>query len=137
MMQPVTLQPAAGLGAATRPTAAARGPSTSFAEVLQSQLRPSGGVTFSAHAQQRLESRGVSLSPADQARLQHAVGEASAKGARESLILMDQLAFVVSVPNQTVITVVPPNEMGDAVFTNIDSAVVVGNRPMARHLTEA
>ncbi|MDD4343286.1 MAG: flagellar biosynthesis protein, partial [Eubacteriales bacterium] len=40
-------------------------------------------------------------------------------------ILMDDLAFVVSIKNRTVITAVDGNSMKDNVFTNIDSAVII------------
>jgi flagellar operon protein len=49
---------------------------------------------------------------------------AASKGARESLVLLDQTAFVVSVPNRTVITVVDKENLKQNVFTNIDSAVI-------------
>ena len=53
-----------------------------------------------------------------------AVDRAAAKGARESLVLVDDTAFVVSVRNRTVITAVDRARMRDQVFTNIDSAVI-------------
>ena len=48
----------------------------------------------------------------------------AAKGGRESLVLVDRMAFVVSVKNRTVITAVDQAGMRDQVFTNIDSAVL-------------
>ncbi|HEX3047301.1 MAG TPA: flagellar biosynthesis protein, partial [Bacillota bacterium] len=57
--------------------------------------------------------------------LRDAVNKAEAKGARESLILMDQMALVVSIKNRTVITAVDNESLKDNVFTNIDSAVIV------------
>ncbi|MDQ1255900.1 MAG: hypothetical protein QG656_494 [Candidatus Hydrogenedentes bacterium] len=90
-------------------------------------------MTFSAHAAARMRQRGIALTPADEGRIGRAMDQAAAKGARESLLLMDQCALVVSVPNRTVITVVPPNEMDDTVFTHIDSAIVVAQaRPTSR-----
>ena len=57
--------------------------------------------------------------------LQEAVNRARAKGARESLVLMGELALVVSVKNNTVITAVDGANMRVNVFTNIDSAVII------------
>lgn len=37
---------------------------------------------------------------------------------------MDQLAFIVNVPNQTVVTALDQNESNEKVFTNIDGAVI-------------
>jgi flagellar operon protein len=101
----------------------ASGPS--FADIFQNQLAETDGVKFSAHALKRLESRQIKLSLQDLALLKDAVNRAEAKGAKESLILMDQLALVVSVKNRTVITAVDGNSLKENIFTNIDSAVIV------------
>jgi flagellar operon protein len=97
-------------------------PSTStstvnFAETL-SQMEK---LKFSNHAQKRLESRDINLNEQDMTRLSNAVEKAQAKGSRESLILMDELAFIVNVPQRTVVTTL--NRMGSGVFTQIDSVV--------------
>ena len=117
------------------PAASLGTPTTSFADVLRGSLRqPSatqspGAVRFSAHAQERLASRAIAFTPDDHARIEKAVDQAALKGSRESLLLMDKVALVVSVPNRTVITAVGTNEAGNTVFTNIDSAVVVPGSP--------
>lgn len=95
---------------------------SSFSEVLQNKL---GELRFSAHAQQRMASRGIHLDPEDEARLREAVDKAQAKGARDSLILLRDMAFVVSVENRTVITALDGQSLRENVFTNIDSAVVM------------
>jgi flagellar operon protein len=98
----------------------------SFGDLLQEHLlRTTEGVKFSAHAQERLRSRAITLTPADMGKIDEAVRLASAKGARESLLLTDKAAFVVSVKNRTVITVVDSASMKENVFTNIDSAVIL------------
>jgi flagellar operon protein len=81
-------------------------------------------LKFSAHAEQRMRDRNIRLSDVELARLRDAVDRARAKGARESLVMMDNAAFVVSVRNQTVITAVDRESMKQNVFTNIDSAVI-------------
>lgn len=117
-------RPAAGGTAVPRPALGGAGPS--FAELLQQQLvQTQEGVKFSAHAQERLRSRSITLSPADLAGIDEAVKRAAAKGARESLLLSNKAAFVVSVKNRTVITVVDAASMKENVFTNIDSAVIL------------
>jgi len=116
---------------AKRPRAStARGMTTAyagrpFADLLDGALNCIGDITFSAHASQRLRERGIELTDDDKSRLADAVQKAADKGARESLVLMDHVALVVSVSNETVITAVPEEELEDAVFTNIDSAVLV------------
>jgi flagellar operon protein len=111
--------------APTRPAAPARangapsGPS--FAEVLDHKA---GALRLSGHAKARIERRGIDLDPNTLARLQHGVDRAAAKGARESVVLVDDVAFVVSVKSRTVITAVDRASMREHVFTNIDSAVI-------------
>lgn len=95
-----------------------------FKKILEQQVSKNQ-LKFSQHAQQRLNSRNIRLSPQEIAKLNSAVDRAASKGAKESLILMKDLAFVVSVQNRTVITAVDGQNMKDNVFTNIDSAVIV------------
>lgn len=95
----------------------------SFQQVLAEQVNMP--LRFSQHAQQRLKSRNISLSAEEIARLNTAVAKAAQKGARDSLVLMDNLALVVSIKNRTVITAVDGENLKENVFTNIDSAVIV------------
>ncbi|MGI6486853.1 MAG: flagellar protein [Syntrophomonadaceae bacterium] len=95
-----------------------------FDAILSEKLR-AGDVKFSQHARQRIKSRNIELTEGDLQKLQSAVDKAGAKGARESLILIDRLALVVSVKNRTVITAVDEANLKENVFTNIDSAVIM------------
>jgi flagellar operon protein len=96
-----------------------------FDAVLQTSVDRGLGLKFSAHAKERLALRNINLSEEDMARITDAVNKAAAKGARQSLLVMDQLAFIVSVTNRTVITALDGGSMKENVFTNIDSAVIV------------
>ena len=80
---------------------------------------------FSAHAQGRLDVRQINLTSNDIDKIESAIDRASEKGATDSLLLMDDLAMIVSIKNRTVVTVVDSGRMKDNVFTNIDSAVIV------------
>jgi flagellar operon protein len=102
-----------------------RVPGANFEKIFQEQLAGESEVKFSAHALKRLETRQISLNNQDMAMLKDAVNKAEAKGAKESLILLDNLALVVSIKNRTVITAVDESSLKDNVFTNIDSAVIV------------
>jgi flagellar operon protein len=93
----------------------------SFGDVLREKTQ---GVQFSGHAIQRVQRRGIEVGEPQLARLKEGVDRAAGKGARESVIFVDQTAFVVSVRNRTVITAVDRDHMKDHVFTNIDSAVI-------------
>jgi flagellar operon protein len=109
--------PAQGASAPARPGGA------SFGDVLAERVA-AAPVRFSGHALQRIERRGISVDPSVLARLGDGVSRAAAKGSRDSVVLVDQTAFVVSVPNRTVITAVDREHMKEHVFTNIDSAVI-------------
>jgi flagellar operon protein len=100
----------------------ARGKAGEFAGVLEEKL---GTLRFSQHALSRLESRQVNLTPQDLQQLDRAVSLAAAKGAKESLVLIDDLALVVSITNRTVITALKEAEGTERVYTGIDSAVIM------------
>lgn len=98
------------------------GESSSFGQILNEQI---AGVKFSQHAISRLQSRNIQLSTTDLQKINSAVKKAEQKGAKESLMLLDNMAFVVSVKNKTVITAMDGASMKDNVFTNIDSAIIL------------
>lgn len=116
-----SVQPSAPAGTAPKTTAAG----LSFSQVFESNLVKGDALKFSAHAQSRLSSRNIQLSTQDLNRIESGVAQAAAKGAKESLVLKDDLALLVSVKNNTVITAVDSASMKNNVFTNIDSAVIV------------
>ena len=96
----------------------------SFAEILeQKKSAETGDLKFSKHASERLVSRNIDLSESQKERLNHAVKAAQAKGIKESLVMMDNLAFIINVKNNTVVTAVTGGE--ERIFSNIDGAVVV------------
>lgn len=82
-------------------------------------------LKFSNHAVERMQSRGITYSPDDLTRLGEAVKKAAAKGSKDTLVLMDHSALIVSVKNNTVVTVMDKNALKENVFTNIDSTIVM------------
>lgn len=102
----------------------ARGKEESFARVLEETR--SRGLTFSAHARQRLQARRISLDAAEINKLAQAVEKVAAKGGRSSLLLYKDLVFVAGVQNRTIITALDGESRKEHIFTNIDSAVIVG-----------
>lgn len=98
----------------------------SFQEVLKNkQTVEDSGLKFSKHATNRLTDRQIDLSAEQMERLENGTRKAMEKGINESLVLIDQLAFIVSVKNNTVITAMDSKEANDNVFTNIDGAVIM------------
>lgn len=101
----------------------------SFRSVLEQAAAqsPAGSepLRFSAHAMQRLQSRNISLTSDDVARMNLMADKAAAKGAKQSLFILRDTAMVVSIKNRTVITAVDQDSMKENVFTNIDSAAII------------
>jgi flagellar operon protein len=121
---PQPVAPAAGSKTPTGKGVENRAPSQSFEKVLASQLQETGKVKFSRHAENRMAERGITLNGEELARLSQAVQLADRKGARDSLVLLNNTALVVSIKNNTVVTVVDKDSLNGNVFTNIDSAIV-------------
>lgn len=95
----------------------------SFQDILIKKANEIGDVRFSKHANQRLLSRNIVLSDEQINRLNNGVNRARDKSIKESLVMMDNLAFIVNVKNNTVVTALSKED--DSVFTNIDGAVIV------------
>lgn len=95
----------------------------SFKELLQGQINNNGNLKFSKHALERLEQRKIQLTSQEVNKLHRAINKAAEKGIRETLIIMDNKAFIASVPNRTVITAATGNQLKENVFTNIDGAI--------------
>lgn len=106
----------------TKPQAPAKESGDSFQKVLEETAGQENSVRFSKHAMDRLQSRQVDLGIAELDRLNQAIQRAGDKGAEESVVFLDELAFVVSVKNKTVITALQSGK--ENVFTKIDSAVI-------------
>lgn len=100
------------------------GQASVFKQALQQEIYHQQDIKFSRHALERLEARSITMNKEQLSRLNEAVEKAQAKGARESLVLLDDLAFVVSIKNKTVITAVDGDNRKENIFTNIDSAVI-------------
>lgn len=115
--------PVGGVDALKQRPAVPLPPEQSFDALLQKELE---SLKFSKHAQERLQERNITLDQADIATLQKAVIKAEQKGAEDSLVLLRDMAFIVSVKNKTVVTAMQGEHMRESVFTNIDSAVIAG-----------
>lgn len=101
----------------------------SFEDVLKKQLfglepDTTSSVKFSKHAENRLSERNITLTEEQTVRLEDGVDQASEKGIKDSLVLVDSLAFIVNVPNRTVVTAMDQRETESNIFTNIDGAVI-------------
>lgn len=122
-----SIEQVAGKYLKTEKSAAAAGKSQiSFEEILRrKQSEDVSELKFSKHASMRLEERNISLTMEQNTRLENGVAKASEKGIKDSLVMIDSLAFIVNVPNRTVVTAMDQTEQQDNIFTNIDGAVIV------------
>jgi flagellar operon protein len=109
----------------TRGVTESDGQGSSFQKVLQQKQSAYGeqNVVFSKHANQRLQSRNMNLTQEQMERLNSGVEQAREKNIKESLILVDNMSFIVNVKNNTVVTALN-GEDEQNVFTNIDGAVI-------------
>ena len=94
----------------------------SFESIFREKQKENEGLKISKHANERIISRNINLTDDQWERLNTGVKKAEMKGIKESLIMVDDVAFIVNVNSNTVITAVDENE--DKVFTNIDGAVI-------------
>lgn len=81
-------------------------------------------LTLSRHAQHRVDRRGLELGDEQMQRLEGAVRSAREKGARNSVVMLDDLAVVVDIQQRMVVTAMEREGSRDRVFTNIDSVVI-------------
>jgi len=98
---------------------------TSFKEMFTRKLADERSVLFSRHASKRLFSRGIELGSEKLNQIADAIDKAAQKGSRETLILTDEAALIVSVENRTVVTVFDRENLREGVVTSIDSAVIL------------
>ena len=104
----------------------------SFNDILKKKLEKNRSdpkdriqdIMFSKHAINRLESRNISLTDSQMDRLNEGTKKAGEKGIKESLVLVDELAFIVNVSNKTVVTAMDKTSNEENIFTNIDGAVI-------------
>ncbi|KNY28376.1 TIGR02530 family flagellar biosynthesis protein [Pseudobacteroides cellulosolvens] len=94
-----------------------------FGAILKDKITENEGLKFSKHAEQRLQSRNIKLTEIQKEKMSEAVNKAGMKGVKDSLVIVDNMAFVVNVKSKTVITAVNNSELKENVFTNIDGAV--------------
>jgi flagellar operon protein len=99
---------------------AAKNSIDSFSSIFQEELSK---VKFSNHALKRLDSRNIQLNDNEINKIQNAVQKAESKGSKDSLVMMNNTAYIVNIPNRTVVTALPMGDSNENIFTNIDSVV--------------
>lgn len=111
-----------------KPEGAKKEEGASFFDILAvktGELEEGGDLRFSKHAASRLQNRNIDLTEGQLRRLAEGTNKAGEKGIKESLVLVDDLAFIVNIKNNTVITAMNQGETENHIFTNIDGAVIM------------
>lgn len=106
-------------------TGTANKSNSDFKQAFSVELAKANNLNFSKHATQRLYSRGIEMTETRLAQLSDAIDKAAVKGSKETLILDDSAAYVVSIENRTVISAFGRDNLREGVFTSIDSAVII------------
>jgi flagellar operon protein len=129
----VQLDRASSAQTTSQPRPAQNGQTGQGAGFAQALAQVAGGYTpnsaagqdvrFSNHAQKRLQTRDIQLSPENVTRLSDAIDKAEKRGGKSSLVVVDDMAFVVNVRERLVVTAMDTNHRGEGVFTQIDSVV--------------
>ena len=86
-------------------------------------VKPKSTINLSNHAVKRLEQRGIELDEDDMTKIEEAFETLDNKGAKNSLIIYNDLSIIASITNRTIITASLSDEMQEV--TNIDSAILV------------
>jgi flagellar operon protein len=104
----------------TKPSHFNVNPKSDFKELLSEEI---GKLKFSGHATKRINGREINLTELDIMRLENAVEKAESKNSKDSLVILDEKAFIVNVPNRTIVTLLNKSQLNENVITQIDSAV--------------
>ena len=83
------------------------------------------GLKISKHAQQRLQERNIHINDEQWAMIGQKIAEAKQKGVRDSLVITNEAALIVSAVNETVITAMNREEAQTQLFTNINGAIII------------
>lgn len=95
---------------------------SAFHSIFQEQL---SGITISKHAKQRIEHREIEIDGTTMNRLNDAMDKLSKKGSKDSLILLNQVAYIVNPQQKVIITCMDKESMQENIFSGIDSAIIL------------
>ncbi len=95
--------------------------STPFKQVLSEASE----VKVSHHAKMRLQERNIHISNEQWGKISDKMSEAQTKGVTDALVVLDDVALVVSTKNKTVVTAVDSKTATDKIFTNINGTILL------------
>ena len=83
------------------------------------------GIQLSTHAMRRLQERNISIDKDEYTKLQTAMDRLKLKGGQDSLVITGKAAYIVDVPKNTIVTAIDKENIGENVFTKIDSTILM------------
>ncbi|MEN2766444.1 TIGR02530 family flagellar biosynthesis protein [Ornithinibacillus xuwenensis] len=92
-----------------------------FKAVLNEQQE----LKVSKHANERLMERNIQLNDKQWQLINDKVSEAKQKGIKDSLVVMNNAALLVSAENHTVVTAMNLEEASNRIFTNINGTILI------------
>lgn len=112
-----------------------QGETSEFKGLLDSQVAEQGqqsalapqpkGIQLSTHAMRRLQERNISIDKEEYTKLQTAMDRLKLKGGQDSLVITGKAAYIVDVPKNTIVTAIDKENIGENVFTKIDSTILM------------
>lgn len=97
----------------------------SFSTHLQQSISSLNTLNISKHANERLQQRGIEIDDAKWKAIEEKVTQAKKMGIKESLVLLNNAALIVSAKNNTVITAMDRDEATNQIFTNINGTIIM------------
>lgn len=94
-----------------------------FGNILKDKISEKESIKLSSHAEKRLVDRQIHLHKGDMNKLTNAIDKLEEKGAKESLMIYKDMAFIASIKNRTIITAMEKDNLD--IVTNIDSTIIV------------
>lgn len=82
-------------------------------------------VNISKHAKQRLLERNIQMDTEKWSMIGDKMAEAKQKGVTDAVVILDDITFVVSTKNNTIITAMTQEETTNQIFTNINGTIVL------------
>lgn len=95
----------------------------SFNDILSRELKTNETFTVSNHAAERMKD--ITLDKEAMEKLNEGINKAEDKGCKNCLLLYNDVAFIASIKNRTIITAVDNQRSKENVFTNIDGVVIL------------
>ena len=107
-------------------SAAYKANETKFAETFRQTLGKSNqSLAISKHAQMRMQQRAIHIDHEMWKSIEQKVIQAKGMGVKDSLVLLDEAALIVSAKNNVVVTAMSREEASAQIFTNINGTIIM------------